>query len=51
MERDEYRFVASIVGIDTVILAPVQSSHAYTWKDIRVNHKFVEAYREMMTIP
>jgi inward rectifier potassium channel len=47
MERDDYRFVASIVCIDTVIPAPVQSSHTYTWKDIRANHKFVEVYREI----
>jgi inward rectifier potassium channel len=47
MERDAYRLVASIVCIDTVIPAPVQSSRAYTWKDIRVNHKFVEVYRKI----
>ena len=47
MERDDSRFVASIVCIDTVIPAPVQSSHAYTWKDIRLNHKFVEVYQEV----
>lgn len=47
MERDSYRFSASIVCIDTVIPAPVQSSHAYTWKDIRLNHKFAEVYREI----
>jgi inward rectifier potassium channel len=47
MERDDYRLVASIVCIDTVIPAPVQSSRTYTWKDIRVNQKFVEVYREI----
>jgi len=47
MERDDYRFVASIVCIDTVIPAPVQSSHAYTWKDIHLDHKFVEVYHEI----
>jgi len=47
MERDDYRFTASIVCIDTVIPAPVQSSHNYTWKDLRLNHKFVEVYREI----
>jgi hypothetical protein len=25
----------------------VQSNQTYTWKDIRVNHKFIEVYREM----
>lgn len=44
MERDDCRFAASIVCIDTVIPAPVQSHYAYTWKDIRVNHRFVEIY-------
>jgi inward rectifier potassium channel len=47
MERDDYRFAASIVCIDTVIPASVQSSHAYTWKDIRANHKFVEVYSDI----
>jgi inward rectifier potassium channel len=47
MERDDYRLGVSIVCIDTVIPAPVQSSHVYSWKDIRVNHKFVEVYREI----
>jgi inward rectifier potassium channel len=47
MERDDTRFLASIVCIDTVIPAPVQSHHAYTWKDIRLNHKFVEVYKEV----
>jgi inward rectifier potassium channel len=47
MERDDSRFTASIVCIDTVIPAPVQSSHSYTWKDIRADHKFVEVYREI----
>lgn len=47
MERDDSRFSASIVCIDTVIPAPVQSHYAYTWKDIRVNHRFVEVYAEI----
>jgi inward rectifier potassium channel len=47
MERDGYRFTVSIVCIDTVIPASVQSNHTYTWRDIRANHKFVEVYREI----
>jgi len=47
MERDDSRFIASIVCIDTVIPAPVQSHYGYTWKDIRLNHKFVEVYNEI----
>jgi inward rectifier potassium channel len=44
LERGDCRFAASIVCIDTVIPAPVQSSRTYTWKDIRPNHQFVEVY-------
>ena len=47
LERDDSRFGASIVCIDTVIPAPVQSHHAYTWRDIRVNHRFVEVYHQI----
>ncbi len=46
LERADSSFIASIVCIDTVIPAPVQSNHSYTWKDIRSNHKFVEVYTE-----
>jgi inward rectifier potassium channel len=47
MEREETRFTTSVVCIDTVIPAAVQTHHAYTWKDIRVNHRFVEVYQEI----
>jgi inward rectifier potassium channel len=47
MQRDDSRLTASIVCIDTVIPAPVQSHHSYTWKDIRHGHKFVEIYQEI----
>jgi inward rectifier potassium channel len=47
MEHDDHRYTASIVCIDTVIPAPVQSNHTYSWKDIRPNQKFVEVYREI----
>jgi len=47
MERDDSRFSASIVCIDTVIPAPVQAHYAYTWKDVRVNHRFVEVYSQL----
>lgn len=47
IERGDSRFTVSIVCIDTVIPAPVQCHHSYSWKDIRFNHKFVELYREM----
>jgi hypothetical protein len=41
MEREHSRFTTSIVCIDTVIPAAVQSHRAYTWGDIRENHRFV----------
>ena len=47
LERDEFHFTASVVCIDTVIPAPVQSYHAYTWKDIRPDQKFVEVYKDL----
>ena len=47
MERDDSRFTASVVCIDTVIPAPVQSHHSYTWQDVRENHRFVEVYTEI----
>jgi inward rectifier potassium channel len=44
LERSDARLAASIVCIDTVIPAPVQTHCAYTWKDLRLNHRFVEVY-------
>ena len=44
MERSDSRFTTSVVCIDSVVPASVQSHHGYTWKDIRVNHRFVEVY-------
>ncbi|PWU09616.1 MAG: ATP-sensitive inward rectifier potassium channel 10 [Verrucomicrobia bacterium] len=44
LERSDARLAASIVCIDTVIPAPVQTHRAYTWKDIRPNHRFAEVY-------
>lgn len=39
------RFVASIVCIETVIPASVQSQRDYTWSDIRFGERFVDIYR------
>jgi hypothetical protein len=47
MEQDDSRFGASIVCVDTVIPAPVQSHWIYSWKDIRGNHRFVEVYSQI----
>ncbi len=47
LEREETRLIASVVCIDTVIPAAVQSHRAYTWRDIRFNHRFAEVYQEI----
>jgi inward rectifier potassium channel len=40
------RFVASIVCIETVIPASIQSQRDYTWNDIRFGERFVDIYSE-----
>src|SRR5262249_589510 len=47
LEKSDARFTASVVCIDTVIQAPVQSSHSYSWRNIRDAHRFVEFYQEI----
>jgi inward rectifier potassium channel len=47
MERGDSRFIASIVCIDSVIPASLQTHAVYTWRDIRMNHRFVEVYSEI----
>ncbi len=46
LEKSDARFMASIVCVDTVIPAPVQSQEDYTWRDVRFGHRFVEIYTE-----
>jgi inward rectifier potassium channel len=46
LERGKVRFYASIVCIDTVIPASIQSQKHYTWRDIRFGHRFVEIYSD-----
>jgi inward rectifier potassium channel len=43
-QRQDIRIMASIVGVDTVIVAPVQSSGHYHHKEIQWNRRFVEIY-------
>lgn len=45
-QRTDSRLVTSIVCIDTVIPAPVQSSADYTYDEILWNRRFVEIYQE-----
>jgi inward rectifier potassium channel len=39
-------FIVSVVGIDPVIAASVQTQKDYTWRDIQFGHRFVEIYTE-----
>ena len=46
LERGDVRLIASIVCVDSVVAAAVQSQHDYTWRDIRFDERFVEIYTE-----
>src|SRR5215471_12952723 len=39
-------FIVSVVGIDPVIAASVQTQKDYTWRDIQFGYRFVEIYTE-----
>src|SRR6266513_2155016 len=39
-------FFVSVVGIDPVIAAAVQTQQDYSWRDIRFGHRFVEIYTQ-----
>jgi inward rectifier potassium channel len=43
-QRHDVRIVASIVGVDSVIVAPVQSAADYHYDQIEWNRRFVEIY-------
>jgi inward rectifier potassium channel len=43
-QQQNIRILASIVGVDTVIVAPVQSSGDYSYDQIQWNRRFVEIY-------
>src|SRR5213594_5195674 len=44
LETERALFFVSVVGIDPVIAAAVQTQKDYTWRDIRFGHRFVEIY-------
>lgn len=46
LEKTDIRLMVSIVCIETVIPASVQSQHDYSWRDIRLDERFVEIYTE-----
>src|SRR5208337_2304724 len=43
-QQHDFRIIASIVGVDTVIVAPVQSFGDYNYEQIEWNRRFVEIY-------
>jgi len=46
LEASRVLFFVSVVGIDPVIAAAVQTQKDYTWRDIRFGERFVEIYTE-----
>ena len=46
LAKSRATFVASVVGIDPVIPAAVQTQRDYTWRDVRFGERFAEIYSE-----
>jgi inward rectifier potassium channel len=46
LQNSDTRMMASVVCIDTVVPAPVQSASDYSYEDILWNRRFVEIYTE-----
>ena len=46
LETERALFFVSVVGIDPVIAAEVQTQRDYTWRDIQFGRRFVEIYKE-----
>ena len=46
LETDRALFFVSVVGVDPVIAAAVQTQQDYTWRDVLFGHRFVEIYTE-----
>jgi len=46
LEEGRALFFVSVVGIDPVIAAAVQTQKDYTWRDLRFGHRFVEIYSQ-----
>lgn len=47
LETGRAVLIASVVGIDPVIPAAVQTQHHYTWREIDFGRRFVEIYEEL----
>jgi inward rectifier potassium channel len=46
LEASRALFLVSVVGIDPVLAASVQTQKDYAWRDIKFGHRFVEMYTE-----
>src|SRR5213592_1236809 len=46
LEASRALFIVSVVGIDPVIAAAVQTQKDYSWRDIQFGRRFVEIYTE-----
>jgi inward rectifier potassium channel len=46
LESGRALFFVSVVGVDPVIAAAVQTQQDYTWRDVRFGERFVEIYTE-----
>jgi inward rectifier potassium channel len=44
LEASNATFIVSVVGVETVIPAAVQTHHDYTWRDVRFGERFVDIY-------
>jgi inward rectifier potassium channel len=46
LESSRILFIVSVVGIDPVIAAAVQTQKDYSWRDVQFGYRFVEIYTE-----
>ena len=46
LEAERALFFVSVVGIDPVIAAEVQTQKDYSWRDLRFGERFVEIYTQ-----
>ena len=46
LEASRALFLVSVVGIDPVLAASVQTQKDYAWRDIKFGRRFVEIYTE-----
>ena len=47
LEKSRSIFMVSVVGVETVIPAAVQSQQDYTWRDVRFGERFVDVYTQL----